>query len=260
MRATRLSPLTFRTRRSISGARWWRSATTSTVTPSVASPQPMGPTSRWWSGFIALPKCVMCDAPASSASSSVEASASVCPMETRKPLFSNARTTAIPPGISGASVVIERPGRSPSASKNASSVLGSLPSRKHERWSAPQRAAETNGPSKWIPRGIAPRPSPARRERIQAERRATVAAISPSGCGTSVGRKPEMPRRGQPQRRAGRDRRRRRSARPRRTRRGCGGPRPETTRDSCSLAHRACLASGRLSVRAAATLFFCLER
>ena len=136
----------------------------------------------------------MCDAPASSASSSVDASASVWPMETTKPLFLNAFTTAIPPGISGASVVIERPGGSPSASKNASSVLGSLPSRKHERWSAPQRAAETNGPSKWIPRGIAPRPSPARRERIHAERRATVAAISPSGCGTSVGRKPETPR------------------------------------------------------------------
>src|SRR5664279_2726152 len=110
MRATRLSPFAFRTRRSISGARWWRSAITSTVTPSACSPQPIGPTSRWWSGFIAFPKCVMCRAPAASAASSVDASASVWPRETTNPRFTNSFTTAMPPGISGASVVIPRPG------------------------------------------------------------------------------------------------------------------------------------------------------
>ena len=138
--------------RSTAGCRCTPSAISSTSTGESSS-APTGPGSRWWSGRIALKRCVPRRAPASRAARDSSYVASVWPIAATTPASASWRTASIPPGSSGARVTM-RTAPSPAARRawtEAGSGWVSEPG-----WWAPERCGLSQGPSRWMP---ASRPS-----------------------------------------------------------------------------------------------------
>ena len=82
---------------------------TPTVMRSSARRTPIGPGARCFNGGIALNRCVAYRAPASMARAVVAASASVWPMAAIVAVRAMRSIASIPPGSSGASVIICTP-------------------------------------------------------------------------------------------------------------------------------------------------------
>ncbi len=136
---------------SVVACRWWPSAITPATRSGPARATPTGPGARCRNGRMAFPRWVNVVAPASTASRTSAAVASVCPMHTHTPRAVSWRTTSVAPASSGARVTMSTP-----ASRDQP-LDELLRRRRHQvRGWAPTRAGAIIGPSKCRPSGMAP--------------------------------------------------------------------------------------------------------
>ena len=148
---TRGPPTRANTPATVSSERCTPSAISSTVAApraAAASAPRAAPGARWWSGAIPLKRCVTSAGARSRRNRSVVAAvASVWPTATSTPRSARRSASASAPGSSGAIVITRTCPRPASISASARPTSGGRI--RVGSW-APHRAAERNGPSRWI--------------------------------------------------------------------------------------------------------------